>query len=171
MESVTKKKTRDYWAISVCWITLGKKADIPVWINKELHYGNVNDGVCHEKTGSLSKKKDARREMSKNRFPQRTAFSVCCPSGSFPAKRALRAGMIFGALRLATSSRRTENRWLLTADLLWINKELHYGNVNNGVCPKKRRHHCRTLNLYRSCRHYSYWWKRGGVIWFQYRHC
>ena len=49
-------------------------------------------------SGSLSKKKDARREVSKNRFPQRTAFSVCCPCGSFPAKRALRPGMIFASL-------------------------------------------------------------------------
>ena len=61
-------------------------------------------------SGSLSKKKDARREVSKNRFPQRSAFSVYNPSGSFPAKRALRPPMLFGALRLATSSRRTENR-------------------------------------------------------------
>jgi len=46
----------------------------------------------------LSKKEEQGYKVSKNRFPQRTAFSVYNPSGSFPAKRALRPGMFFASL-------------------------------------------------------------------------
>ena len=45
-------------------------------LNEDPHYDNVNNGVCPERFNPVLC------------FPQRTAFSVSSPSGSFPAKLA-----------------------------------------------------------------------------------
>jgi len=63
---------------------------------------------------SVSKKEEPGYEVSKNRFFQPTAVSVSYPSGSFPAKRALRPGMIF-----ASPASRDELAGLASADDLW----------------------------------------------------
>ena len=49
-------------------------------------------------SGSLRRKKEPGRDVSKNRSSLRKAVSVSHPLGSFPAKRALRPGMILASL-------------------------------------------------------------------------